>query len=567
MGEGTGSSDRVSVKFRTCQSCERSVREPETGCDGWDSSDCASGQWVVSNRLCQPVNVYSKADGLIEDYHTENGNWMCRALVPYSADPGNSSHAEMGSIVGVTADVVSVHCNIEYDGGGDWTNLPTGVFSGALCVPICNRTLECCGRGHIYSGQCRCDLGRTGHLCDAILDYEHRMPNYNSGFGTFHQQSITLALDVSPSVTAILEAADRLQVLSKDLHAMDKRGASPVLAAAAAGQHVAVRALLMDPSAADPTSVDKQGNNALMLAARRGSLSTCEMLLESGRIGVAGRSRNGSSALSEAANAAAAPVLQLLLDHDSIEDRKGLEVRDYTTAIHAAYTKDDRACLTALLGAGAAKPEQLPQLLLGKLGVKKDTALHTAAAAGSLAAVQVVLAAAAGHDAIDDGSGGLGKKCLTAPNGAGLPPLCMAVEGGHTSAVNALLEAGASSSVGEGGLSALMIACEYDRHDVVERLLPALTFESITQMQAHFDVFTAFTDNFLDACLAYFNMRYPKPKPSPPPPAGLPRYRMRQTAVMIERQQACGTCYMETVVIILADCQIQSVCANEALQR
>eukprot|EP01052_Picozoa_sp_SAG31_P002586 SAG31_NODE_92_length_26360_cov_29.601881_15_plen_2740_part_00 len=86
LGEGTGFSDRVIAKLRTCQSCEHSVQEPETGCDEWDSSDCASGQWAVSNRLCQPVNVCSKADGLIEDYQTENGNWVCRALVSCSAD-------------------------------------------------------------------------------------------------------------------------------------------------------------------------------------------------------------------------------------------------------------------------------------------------------------------------------------------------------------------------------------------------------------------------------------------------------------------------------------------------
>eukprot|EP01052_Picozoa_sp_SAG31_P038872 SAG31_NODE_5276_length_2634_cov_49.581790_1_plen_563_part_00 len=53
----------------------------------------------------------------------------------------------------------------------------------------------------------------------------------------------------------------------------------------------------------------------------------------------------------------------------------------------------------------------------------------------------------------------------------------------------------------------------------------------------------------------------------PPPPVGPPRCTMLQTAVMTECQQACGTCHMETVMIILADCQIQSVSASEELQR
>ena len=62
-----------------------------------------------------------------------------------------------------------------------------------------------------------------------------------------------------------------------------------------------------------------------------------------------------------------------------------------------------------------------------------------------LAVMQV--AAAAGHDALGDGGGGLSRKCLGAANGAGLAPLYSAVEGGHSEAATALLAAGAAVAV------------------------------------------------------------------------------------------------------------------------
>jgi ankyrin repeat protein len=266
------------------------------------------------------------------------------------------------------------------------------------------------------------------------------------------------------AIVALLMAAQRLGCRPAAANATDRRGAG-LLMLAAGGGHAAAVAMLLDEPTVMVDATDGNGNSALMAAARSGSAEAVQFLLAAGAdIGV--RSKNGNSALSEAANAGYAAVLQQLL----AAAVQPPSVRDLATAVHAACTKDDQACLEALV-IGVA-PELQPKLLLSKLGGRKDTALHTAAAAGSTAAIRVLLAVGAGVKCAPD-SILLSGKCLATPNGTGRPPLFVAVEMGHLEASDELLRAGAAvAPPRDDGLTALHLAAERGTPELLDLLLP-----------------------------------------------------------------------------------------------
>jgi len=48
----------------------------------------------------------------------------------------NSDHAVNDSIAGSAGEFVSVTCNVDYEGGGDWICQPDGSWVGVVCTRI-----------------------------------------------------------------------------------------------------------------------------------------------------------------------------------------------------------------------------------------------------------------------------------------------------------------------------------------------------------------------------------------------------------------------------------------------
>lgn len=188
------------------------VTEHHVGAHSFNVSGvvCATGYSGTPSAAPCPWKVLTAAHPSNSPYYyTLNG---CIPNSCAATAAANSSHKTPGSITGVTGASVSVLCDVEFAGGGDWTCMPNGSFVGTGCAPLCDHDQDCCGRGLLQNESatpsCQCDLGRQGSSCDIITDYEHRMPGYNaSGLGDWTAHSMTIAMD-GPRLSTRIFVAD-----------------------------------------------------------------------------------------------------------------------------------------------------------------------------------------------------------------------------------------------------------------------------------------------------------------------------------------------------------------------
>jgi ankyrin repeat protein len=216
------------------------------------------------------------------------------------------------------------------------------------------------------------------------------------------------------------------------------------LKAAKEGNAAAVRAAIR--AGADPAAVDDAGNAALGLAAAGGHLEAVEALVQAGsdpRKGGGG----GLTPLMQAARSGSVEVVRALLDAGAevgAQDQRGR-----TALVHGVAAGS--AVIQALLAAGA------DPAATDETGA---TALHRAAEDGSLAAVEILIAAHADVNA-------------SVPHD-GSTPLMVAAAGGHTDVVRALLAAKADPRrVNGDGQTALDLAQAGGHADAVALLRPA----------------------------------------------------------------------------------------------
>jgi ankyrin repeat protein len=243
------------------------------------------------------------------------------------------------------------------------------------------------------------------------------------------------------------------------------RGATALMAAAAAGDVSGVAtALDKHPTAVDETS-KSGGTTALMLASRRGDLGIVTSLLRASA-SVAGRSRRGATALSMAAEEGHAKTVAALLAAGAETD---VTDDDGFTALGVACENGHAECARALLLAGS--DPNLPR----KNGW---TSLITASYNGNVSVVRVLIEndadpsaakkngfnamIAAAYNGFDDvltcllDAKASADTCMT----NGWSALMIAAAQSHASTVGTLCEAGAAVDYGRplNGFSALMAA-------------------------------------------------------------------------------------------------------------
>ena len=241
-------------------------------------------------------------------------------------------------------------------------------------------------------------------------------------------------------------------------------GTPPLLKAAASGHAELVRVLVSRGADANAAGGAKMyGAGALYLAAQGGHLSACRALLEAGAAVDPRLDEIGITPLFVAAERGAAAVVRLLL-----ESGGATEVANWNgvTPLHMAAMRGHVGVVAALSAAGAsleapaadgatpllsvaaaAEPlEAAPRramlrwlLQRGASSAARDgagrSALHAAAAAGLVEAVEELLAASGARAAAAALAG--------ATDAEGRTPLTLAVSAGHSAAAEALVRGGA----------------------------------------------------------------------------------------------------------------------------
>ncbi len=262
-----------------------------------------------------------------------------------------------------------------------------------------------------------------------------------------------------------------------DVNLKDRRGATPLMYAAAAGNVDAVRALLA--AGADPKAKNAFDATALMWGVT--NLEKVRLLVDAGA-DVNARSKQGMTPLLIAAsNAGSIEIVRLLL-------AKGAEVKSKSDSTPAAADANDplatrrrksggQGGYTPLLAAAAANDLEMARLFVEK-GVdanaatrRGDTPLHFAAGAGNLAMVKLLLAKganvnAATMDAVQVRKGPVALNHLTA--------LMYAAPYGTPELIRTLIDAGAQVNAKDiRDMTPLMLAVssETQNPEVVRMLL------------------------------------------------------------------------------------------------
>ena len=133
-----------------------------------------------------------------------------------------------------------------------------------------------------------------------------------------------------------------------DRNSQDKRGISPLMAAAVSGKADVVK-MLLDENANPNLQESRSGNTALLLAAENNQPATVRALIE-GNADVRIRNKENVTALLKAANSRFDDVAAVLLDTSKDQLTKDGEI---DKALSVAALLDDGKLLTALLDKGA----------------------------------------------------------------------------------------------------------------------------------------------------------------------------------------------------------------------
>ena len=219
----------------------------------------------------------------------------------------------------------------------------------------------------------------------------------------------------------------------------DRRGTTALMAAAGGGQLEVVRALLTDSAAASKVnSGDKSGTTALIMAARRDEAAICKLLLAQGALlevlaDGAKRKKTGH-AIVEAARTRSKSAVGVLLEHDKGAAEAGV-ISAAVTALCGGAGSDEAALVALRLLLAAVGPDDLPRVLLGKTGAEKNTPLHVASKQGQARLVRELCEAGLGLDEEKR------RRHLHALNSLKQDALCLAAAGNFEQVVRVLLEA------------------------------------------------------------------------------------------------------------------------------